>query len=257
MFRKSQGREGIQYEPDEKCPPLLAITSAVQIFIPNTISLVMLAALVVRASGESEGYLSWVTFTALAVTGASMVFQTLRLRHLGSGRLIVTNFNVPFLAVSAIGAPRGRPRAAGQPGGGFHHCPVRSDPAPGLPPPDIYADGERGGGHAGGGFRLALHHQAGPPFRLKTNRWRFSLCREWPPLPPGACCPCKIRRPGVCGFLPITVAVGLVVAAPLGLYNADKIADAPWLRLPEFEWPGLDMTLGRGLLGAGFRSLSL
>ena len=109
MVRKSQGRLELHYEPDEKCPPLLAITSALQIFIPNTIGLVMLAALVVRASGESEAYLSWVTFTVLAVTGASMVLQTLQLRHLGSGRLIVANFNVPFLAVSALALHVGGP----------------------------------------------------------------------------------------------------------------------------------------------------
>ena len=109
MFRRAQGRPEIEYEPDEKCPPLVAIISAIQIFIPNTISLVMLAALVVRASGESDAYLSWVTFTALAVTGAGMILQTLRLRHLGSGRLIVTNFNVPFLAVCALALQVGGP----------------------------------------------------------------------------------------------------------------------------------------------------
>ena len=69
----------------------------------------MLAALVVRASGESEAYLSWVTFTTLAVTGASMILQTLQLRYLGSGRLIVANFNVPFLAVCALALHVGGP----------------------------------------------------------------------------------------------------------------------------------------------------
>ena len=71
--------------------------------------MVMLATLIVRASGESEAYLSWVTFTVLAVTGFSMILQTLRLRWLGSGRLIVANFNVPFLAVSALALHVGGP----------------------------------------------------------------------------------------------------------------------------------------------------
>ena len=39
----------------------------------------------VRASGEPEDYLPWVTFAALAVTEASMTLQTIRLRCLGSG----------------------------------------------------------------------------------------------------------------------------------------------------------------------------
>ena len=115
MFRTSQGRPGtkgrpgVQYEPDEKCPQSLAVISALQIFIPNTVSLVMLAALVVRASDESDAYLSWVTFTVLVVTGASMILQTLKLRHVGSGRLIVANFNVPFLAVCALALSVGGP----------------------------------------------------------------------------------------------------------------------------------------------------
>lgn len=78
-------------------------------FIPNTIGLIMLAALVVRASGESDAYLGWVIFTALAVSGAGMILHTLRFRYLGSGRLIVTNFNVPFLAVCALALQAGGP----------------------------------------------------------------------------------------------------------------------------------------------------
>ena len=161
MLRQSQGRREIRYEPDEKCPPLLAISSALQIFIPNTIGLVMLAALVVRASEQSDAYLSWVTFTVLAVTGASMILQTLRLRYVGSGGLIVANFNVPFLAVSALALHVGGP-------GLLTSLVLVStlvqfvlNPAPCLAPADIYANGERGGDHAGGGFRHALHHQQG------------------------------------------------------------------------------------------------
>ncbi|MDE0476186.1 MAG: hypothetical protein OXI50_16665, partial [Gammaproteobacteria bacterium] len=67
MFRDSQNRREIRYEPDEQCPAPLAMASALQIFIPNTIGLVVLVALAVRASGESEGYLSWATFAALVV----------------------------------------------------------------------------------------------------------------------------------------------------------------------------------------------
>ena len=62
-----------------------------------------MATLVVRASGEPEDYLSWVTFTELAVTGASMIPQTLRLRHLGSSRFIVANSHIPFLALHVSG----------------------------------------------------------------------------------------------------------------------------------------------------------
>ena len=62
----------------------------------------MLAVLVIRAAGESEAYLEWAVFAALVVSGAGMVLHAFRFRYLGSGRLIVTNFNVPFLTVCAL-----------------------------------------------------------------------------------------------------------------------------------------------------------
>ena len=46
---------------------------------------------------------------ALAVTGLSMIVQALRFQRIGSGRLIVANFNVPFLAVSALALQIGGP----------------------------------------------------------------------------------------------------------------------------------------------------
>ena len=42
--------------------------------------------------------------------------------------------------------------------------------------------------------------------------------------------------------LPIAVASGLVVAVPMGLYDAGQVADAPWLSVTDLQWPlqGLD-----------------
>ena len=243
MFRKAQGQQGIQYEPDEKCPPLLAISSALQIFVPNTISLVMLAALVVRASGESEEYLSWVTFTVLAVTGASMVLQTLRLRQLGSGRLIVANFNVPFLAVSALALHVGGP-------GLLASLVVVSTLVQSVLTLRL-ASLRRIFTQTVSGVVVMLVAVSALPFIIS----RAVVVPEGEPV-------ALFLAPGMAALaagvlislqdapvwrvwiLPVTVAVGLVVAAPLGYYNTDIVADTPWLRLPEFGWPGLDLTLG-------------
>ena len=42
----------IRYEPDDSCPRTVALSSALQILLPNSISLVTLVTLVVLASGE-------------------------------------------------------------------------------------------------------------------------------------------------------------------------------------------------------------
>ena len=243
MFLKAQGRHEIQYEPDEKCPPLLAISSAIQIFIPNTIGLVMLAALVVRASGESEDYLSWVTFTALAVTGAGMILQALRLRYVGSGRLIVSNFNVPFLAVSALALEVGGP-------GLLASLLIASTLVQSVLTLRL-ASLRRIFTQTVSGVVIMLVAVSAMPFIIS----RAVIPPENEPtalfLAPGLAALAVgvlISLQGTAFWrmwiLPSTVAVGLVVAVPLGFYDTKTIVEASWVSLPHFSWPGRDLNLG-------------
>ena len=243
MFRKAQGQHGIQYEPEEKCPPLLALYSAFQIFVPNTISIIMLAALVVRASGESEDYLSWVTFTVLAVTGASMVLQTLRLRQLGSGRLIVANFNVPFLAVSALALHVGGP-------GLLASLVVVSTLVQSVLTLRL-ASLRRIFTQTVSGVVVMLVAVSALPFIISRavvppegEPVALFLAPGMAALAAGVLVSLQDAQVWRIWILPVTVVVGLVVAVPLGYYDTGMIAGAPWLRLPEFGWPGLDMAFG-------------
>ncbi len=240
MFRESQSRHEIRYEPEEQCPAPLALSSALQIFIPNTISLVMLVTLAVRASGESEGYLSWATFTALVVTGACMMLQTLRIRHLGSGRLVVANFNLPFLAVAALALQVGGP-------GLLASLVLVSTLVQSVLT-----------------LRLASLRRVFTPtvsgvvvMLVAVSAMPFIVSRVV--VPPEGESVALFLAPGVAALaaglpialqdkpvwrmwiLPVTVAVGLIVAVPLGFYDTDGIADTPWVSLPHSEWPGLDL----------------
>ena len=242
MFRKAQGRHELQYEPDEKCPPLLSISASLQILIPNTISLALLGALVVRASGESEAYLSWVTFTALAVTGASMILQTLRLRHLGSGRLIVTNFNVPFLAVSALALHVGGP--------GLLASLVVFSTLVQYVLTFRLASFRRIFTQTVSGVVVMLVAVSALPFIISRSvvppegesMWLF-LAPGMAALVAGVLMSLQDGQVWRMWILPVTVAVGLAVAVPLGFYHTDMIANTPWVRLPDLGWPGLDLTL--------------
>ncbi len=243
MVRRARGRHEIQYEPDEKCPPLLAISSALQIFVPNTISLVLLAALVVRASGESEAYLSWVTFTVLAVTGASMVLQALRLRHFGSGRLIVANFNVPFLAVSAVALHVGGP-------GLLASLIVASTLAQSVLTLRL-ASLRRVFTQTVSGVVVMLVAASALPFVISRaivpppgESMLLFLAPGMAALAAGILISLQDAPVWRIWILPATVVVGLIVAVPLGFYDVEKIAVTPWLRLPDFGWPGLDLTFG-------------
>ena len=238
MFRRAQSRQAIRYEPEEKCPPPLSLSSALQIFIPNTISLIILAALVVQASGESEAYMSWVTFMALVVTGASMIFQTFSLRYLGSGRLVVASFNIPFMAVSALALHVGGPDL------------LASLVVASTLIQTILT------------FRLASLRRiftqtvSGVVVMLVAiSAMPFVISRAV--VPPEGESIALFLAPGIVALaagvfislqegpvwrmwvLPATVAVGVIVAAPLGFYDAGLIVDAPWVSLPDFGWPGL------------------
>ena len=239
MFRKSRERLEIQYEPDEKCPQLLSISSALQIFIPNTISLVMLAALVVRASGESEAYLSWVTFTVLTVTGASMVLQTLRLRHVGSGRLVVANFNVPFLAVSALALHVGGP-------GLLASLIVVSTLVQSVLTLRL-ASLRRIFTQTVSGIVIMLVAVSAMPFVIRravippdNEVTILFLAPGLVALAVGALIALQSTPFWRMWILPVTVAVGLAVAMPLGFYDFNSIVDASWVSLPHFSWPGLN-----------------
>ncbi len=243
MFRRAQGRPEIDYEPDEKCPPLRAISSALQILIPNTISLVMLAALVVRASGESEDYLSWVTFTVLAVTGAGMILQTLQLRQFGSGRLVVSNFNVPFLAVSALALHVGGP-------GLLASLIVASTLVQSVLTLRL-ASLRRIFTPTVSGVVIMLVAVSAVPFIISRavippegESTMLFLAPGMVALAAGVLISLQDTPAWRMWVLPATVVVGLTVAVPLGYYDADIIVDTPWLHLPHLGWPGLDLTFG-------------
>ena len=243
MFRRVHGRPEIHYEPEEKCPPLLAISSALQIFIPNTVSLIMLAALVVWASGESEAYLSWVTFTVLVVSGASMILQTLRFRHLGSGRLIVTNFNVPFLAVCALALHAGGPSLLAS----LLVVSILIQSVLTLRLASLH----RIFTQTVSGVTVMLVAVSAVPFIISRavilpegESMILFLAPGMAALAAGILISLQEAAVWRMWVLPITVAVGLVVAAPLGLYDAGIIVDTPWVSLPDFPWPGLDLAFG-------------
>ena len=219
----------------------MAVTSAAQIFVPNTIALVMLAVLVIRAAGESEAYLGWAIFAALVVSGAGMVLHALRFRYLGSGRLIVTNFNVPFLTVCALALHAGGPRLLAS-------LLVASTLLQ-LVLTLRLASLRRVFTQTVSGVVIMLVAASAMPFVISAAV-----------VPPEGASTMLFMAPGVAALvvgvfislqgtpawrmwiLPATVAAGLVVAVPLGYYDAGIIFDAPWVSLPHFGWPGLDLT---------------
>lgn len=200
----------------------------------------MLASLVVRASDESNAYLSWVTFTVLAVTGAGMILQTLKLRQLGSGRLIVANFNVPFLAVCALALSVGGP-------GLLASLVVVSTLVQSVLTLRL-ASLRRIFTQTVSGIVVMLVAVSAMPFIISRavtppegESTVLFLVPGMVALAAGVLISLQDKPVWRMWILTVTVVVGLIVAAPLGFYDADIVADARWVSLPPFEWPGRDL----------------
>ena len=243
MSSDAQAQRGPRYQPDEKCPPLLAITSALQIFVPNTIGLVMLVGLVVRASGQSDAYLAWATFTVLAASGVGMILQALQLRYLGSGGLIVCNFNVPFLAVSVLALDAGGP--------GLLASLIVASTLLQTVLTFRLASLRRIFTQTVSGVIVMLVAVSAVPFIITGGVIKpegmstaLFLAPGAVALITGAFILLKDAPAWRMWILPGMVAAGLLVAIPLGFYDVDVIIHAPWLSLPHLRWPGLDLSFG-------------
>ena len=230
----------MRFEPAEKCPPRQALGAALLIFVPNTISIVLLTTFVIRASEESENYLAWATFTGLAISGLSMILHAFPFRYMGSGGLVVTNLNVPLLAVSVLALARGGPSLLAS-------LVITSTLLQFLLVSRL-ASLRRVFTPTVSGIVIMLVAASAVPFFVDRTI-SHSLGDSGVVLVPGivalaaglwgAVQSSEARR---LWTLPIAVASGLVVAVPMGLYDADQVVDAPWLSVTDLQWPlqGLD-----------------
>lgn len=230
----------MRFEPAEKCPPRQALGAALLIFIPNTISIVLLTTFVIRASEESENYLAWATFTGLAISGLSMILHAFPFRYMGSGGLVVTNLNVPLLAVSVLALARGGPSLLAS-------LVITSTLLQFLLVSRL-ASLRRIFTPTVSGIVIMLVAASAVPFFVDRTI-SHSLGDSGIVLVPGV----VALAAGLWGAvqssearrlwtLPIAVASGLMVAVPMGLYDADQVVDAPWLSVTDLQWPlqGLD-----------------
>lgn len=230
----------MRFEPAEKCPPRQALGAALLIFVPNTISVVLLTTFVIRASEESENYLAWATFTGLAISGLSMILHAFPFRYMGSGGLVVTNLNVPLLAVSVLALARGGPSLLAS-------LVITSTLLQFLLVSRL-ASLRRIFTPTVSGIVIMLVAASAVPFFVDRTI-SHSLGDSGIVLVPGivalaaglwgAVQSSEARR---LWTLPIAVASGLMVAVPMGLYDTDQVVDAPWLSVTDLQWPlqGLD-----------------
>ena len=102
-------RTSVRYEPDDKPPTALTFGLGLQLAILCLGGIVLTPAIVVRAAGGSETYLTWAVFAAVAVSGVTTVLQAVRVGRIGAGYVLLMGTSGAFIAVCVTALAQGGP----------------------------------------------------------------------------------------------------------------------------------------------------
>ena len=198
--------------------------------------------IVARAGGQSESYLAWIFFSALAISGLGLIFQTYRIWRFGSGYAISVVTATAFIAVCITALLEGGPAmlsslivvsALVQ----FVLIsrlsllrriitPVVAGTVLMLLSATIISvvlgrlsDVPEGAPLAGAPIVAAVTLGTVLGLRLFAS----PALQQWSPV--------------------IGILAGCSVAIPFGLYDFSGAGEAPWVGIPLNSWPGFDLSL--------------
>ncbi len=233
----------IRFEPDDKPPTALTAGMGLQFAVLAIAGIVLTPAIVIRAAGESESYLTWAVFAAAVVSGVSTILQAVRLGRIGAGYVLLMGTSGAFIAVCVAALVEG---------------------GPGLLATLVVASSLFQFLLAA---RLSLFRRLVTPVVAGTVLMLIAVTvmplvfnmvsaspegsSDWS-APTSALVTVLViigialKSSGALRLWApvIGVVAGSVVAAAFGLYDIDQVAEASWIGLPGGGWPGFDLGFG-------------
>ena len=239
----SAGSRQVRYEPDDKPPHALTAGLGLQFAVLSIAGIVLTPAIVIRAAGESDSYLTWAVFAAAAVSGLSTILQAVRFGRIGAGYVLLMGTSGAFIAVCVAALVQG---------------------GPGLLATLVVASSLFQFLLA---WRLSLFRRlltptvAGTVLMLIAVTVMPHVFDMVTASPEGSSAWSAPTSAVVTVVVIIAIALtssgslrlwapvigvvaGSITAAFFGLYDADRVAEAGWIGLPDAEWPGLDLSFG-------------
>ena len=238
-----QESDGITYEPNDRCPIGLSVAvgfqGAVLALTPTALATLLFA----HAAGLGERYVTWSVLVSIVICGIATALQATRLGWLGGGHVLIAGAAPSYMAVALLALDQAGPATLASlivAASLFQLALARWLPllrriitpmvsgtvlmliAAGVMQIAVarLADGPDG--------TLAL---AAPAVAAVTVAATAMLglraagrLRLWTPL--------------------LGILAGCVAAALLGLYDAQRVLDAPWIGWPDPVLPGVDLTPG-------------
>ncbi len=101
--------QAIQYESNELCPLWVAFGVGLQGTVFALAPLVLVVAITARAGGQDESYLSWAVFASLIISGCLTALQASRFWRFGAGYVLIMGTTPNFIAISVLALVAGGP----------------------------------------------------------------------------------------------------------------------------------------------------
>ena len=241
MASTSHISEGLLYQPDERPGHLASFVHGFQNVIGAIAAMAATASIVALAGGQTEDYLAWVFFTSLVTCGLSRIFQTTRFGRFGSGYSLVVVSASAFIAVCITALSDGGPAM------------LSSLIAISALIQFAFIT------------RLSLLRRiitptvAGTALMLMSATIISTVLGRLSDMPEDAP---MIAAPMLAGWTllvligvrlfasprlqqwaPIIgISAGCAAAAVWGVYDLERVLEAPWVGVPANEWPGFDLS---------------
>ncbi len=233
----------IRYEPNETPPLPLTIGLGFQMALLSIAGIVLTPAVVIRAGGGSEEYLTWAVFAAVVVSGVSTILQALGKFRIGSGYVLLMGTSGAFIGVCIGALHKSGPatmatlviassllqllfatklskfrRILTPTVSGTVIMLIAVTVMPILF--DMMGEVPEGGSLSGTAMSAAAALIVTIMLAIKAR----GILRLWAPM--------------------IGVLAGTIVSVFFGLYDTQTIQDAAWIGFPTTGWPGMDLSFG-------------
>ena len=235
--------EGVRYQPDDKIPASLAIGLGLQLTFLNIAAIMLIPAVVMRAAGQPEAYVSWAVLASVAVCGMTTVLQAFRLGRIGTGHVLVMGTSGAFITVCIAAVAKSGPALLAT-------LVIISALVPLIL-----------------SWQLSLFQRILTPtvsgtvimlIPITVMPYASDLLMNAPDEQPVLAAPLSalatvlvisgIALKGTARlrlWAPVIgVIIGSVIAGLYGLYDVDRVAGAAWIDVPTSQWPGFDVNFG-------------
>ena len=229
-------------DPEKKIPAPLNLGLALQLAGLVLPGIVLIPAIVFRAAGEAESVTLWAVFASVVICGAATILQGLRIGYFGAGYILATGTAGVAIAVSIAALVAGGPAllaalvfslavfqfAVSAKLSLFRRIitPTVTGTVMMLTPvsvmPYIFD-------------QLNAAPESGIPLAAPISALATLLTIAWISLKTGGV-------PRLWAPL-IGIVAGTSVAGAFGMYDFARIAEAPWVGIPQAEWPAFDFGL--------------